>query len=244
MQHFGGKVHETTWGAIHPWPPVSTFDKQTQDAQILRGTVTKVYNLAFRRTGETTTTKNATLAVGTSEVKETFGSKAGYLSGKKSNDVLYKSTAIEVELADVCRASFANEIKPFLTKYRSGQQQLEHAHKDDGKSFTFFCSNKLIADLRSTTRSNVNDDILVAGDSVEFETFGISLFVNNQTFKITKADRSMQPKSQHAQSSLYHQKAVNVDEGIVSNIAALQQKNKTNQDQDQNQAGKKNPRQV
>jgi len=226
MQHSLGRVLETTWGANLQFPPPSAFENADPDSShSLTGQVTKVFNVSFRRTGAETTVTN--LAVGSSTTTATMGKKSGYLSGKKSKDITWKAVGLEISLDERYCAGFLEDITKYFSAFlgvSSIDQEVAFGTKGDRKTFSFFGSNTLIADLRAATSTNVGDDVIMVGDKVSFETRANSLFINNQTFRVDIANRAGQPQTQHAQSSLYHQKAVDVDAGLVGNIAKMQGK--------------------
>ena len=157
-------------------------------------TVTKVQNLQFKKAG----------------------SQGKYLSGKKTSDTIHKCVGVSVRLGGV-DSGFAEGIENFFATYLGFgiEEQVENVSAGDGLNFTFWGPQTMISALRSD-QSHVGDDPLKAGDVVNIGTKGASLFLNS--IAIVKAERDKGMASQHQVTNLYHAPAVNVDQGMASNI--------------------------
>ena len=139
MQHSLGRTCETTWPAKFPWPPINSFTTADENHS-LSGTVVRVFNLTLRRSGEDTiTTKNA---VGSTTKSVTVGNRGGYLGGKKSKDVLYKATGIEVTLNDMFSVGFLDDIGGYFQTFlgKSIDEEVDFATRGDRHTFTFMVS--------------------------------------------------------------------------------------------------------
>jgi hypothetical protein len=197
MQHTGGAFKKLSWHG-EAWPPLAAFpDYSTEDDNMVRGCkVTKVSNVSFNK-----------------------GTFSGYMSGKKTDDVLAKMVGVEVELPDSFAAGLSDDLVPFIKKfiapdYTEGSS-LDAVTLGDGKTFTFIGDTTLLSLLRADSGA-VGDDPLQAGDEITITTRGKSLFLRG--IELTKQNRNLAMRSQHAVQSMYVQKAVNVDEGLVQNM--------------------------
>ena len=147
------------------------------------------------------------------------GSQSKYLSGKKTEDTIYKAVGIQVKLGGV-DSGFSEGIESYFQEYvgKSIEESTEHATLGDGLHFTFYGPPTMISALRS--EGNIGDDPIRAGDVVTLTTKGASLFLNS--VDVVSADRDKTMASQHQVTNLYHAPAVNVDEGLAENIKKAQ----------------------
>lgn len=199
MQHSGGVFRDATWSGV--WPPTSSFDTtSSEESALLEGcTVVKIYNLQFKKAG----------------------GQAGYLSGKKTSDQVYKCVGVQVSLTPDFASSFATFIGPFFSAYLSSSPsaEVEHASAGDGRTYTFYADADQIARVRAGAMNTAGDP-LKEGDVVTIRTRGNSLFVRE--LGVTGQVRDKSVAGMHQVTNMYHAKAVNVDEGLVANIAKAQ----------------------
>eukprot|EP00518_Triparma_eleuthera_P004333 CAMPEP_0182465148 /NCGR_PEP_ID=MMETSP1319-20130603/9027_1 /TAXON_ID=172717 /ORGANISM="Bolidomonas pacifica, Strain RCC208" /LENGTH=221 /DNA_ID=CAMNT_0024664839 /DNA_START=14 /DNA_END=679 /DNA_ORIENTATION=+ len=195
MQHSGGVFLTMQWNHAS-WPPPSSFPA-TESYSLQNATVTHVQNLQFKKAG----------------------SQSKYLSGKRTEDTIYKCIGISVKLGGV-GSGFSSGIESYFEEYvgRSIEEKTEHATEGDGLHFTFYGPPTMISALRS--EGSVGDDPVRAGDVVNLDTRGASLFLN--TISIVRAERDNAMASLHQVTNLYHAPAVNVDDGLAENIKKAQ----------------------
>ena len=155
----------------------------------------------------------------TSVVTVYIGSQSKYLSGKRTEDTIYKCIGISVKLGGV-GSGFSSGIESYFEEYvgRSIEEKTEHTTEGDGLHFTFYGPPTMISALRS--EGSVGDDPVRAGDVVNLGTRGASLFLN--TISIVRAERDNAMASLHQVTNLYHAPAVNVDDGLAENIKKAQ----------------------
>ena len=147
------------------------------------------------------------------------GSQSKYLSGKKTEDTIYKCIGISVKLGGV-DTGFSAGIESYFQEFvgESIESPTSHATLGDGLHFTFYGPPTMISALRS--EGNVGDDPVRAGDVVNLGTKGASLFLNS--IEVVSAERDKDMASQHQVTNLYHAPAVNVDDGLAENIKKAQ----------------------
>jgi hypothetical protein len=89
----------------------------------------------------------------------------------------------------------------------------------DGEHYTLFGAADVLAVLRNSL-GYVGDDVLRSGDVVKLEVKNGTLFL--LSVEVLKQERGKEMDSQHKVTNLYHAPAVNVDEGLVDNMAKKQ----------------------
>ena len=219
MQHSGGIYREASWTGV--WPPPSSFlHSSPSESALLPGcTVVKIYNLSFKKAGG--------------------GQQTGYLSGKKTADQVYKCVGVVVRLPAEVGQAFSTFIAPFFKTYYSTEDPsavVEHASAGDGRTFTMWADAdqlaRVVGSSSGTAAASNNSaasaggalvgDALKEGDQVTLRTRGNSLFVKEIVCEVSSSkDKSL--AGMHQVTSMYLSKAVNVDEGLVENIAKAQQ---------------------
>jgi len=147
--------------------------------------------------------------------------QGGFLRGKKDDATTFKCVGVKISVPTDQRSTFADSVDAFVEGF-PGEYPKENIADGNGEIYTVFGGADTLAVLRNKL-GYVGDDILREGDVVNVQLMGGTLFVQGgDGIEVVQQDRGKGVDSQHKIMNMYHAPAVNVDEGLVDNLAKAQ----------------------